>query len=157
MGHPINTAYDERSAFVSLDGKTLLFGSDRGGPAGNYDIYKVAIPPLVGPTPVSYIQGYVLDSISREKLNSANIFICNATLGDTLYTLRSNRGDGSYVITLQPGKSYAIHTSRVGYTELSDTVTLGKEYENMPMTHNIAMLARDYDPVQHIHDSLAIA
>jgi outer membrane protein OmpA-like peptidoglycan-associated protein len=157
MGHPINTAYDERSAFVSLDGKTLLFGSDRGGPAGNYDIYKVSIPPLMGPTPVSYLQGFVLDSISRERLNSANIIICNATLGDTLYTLRSNRGDGSYVINLQPGKTYAIHTSRMGYTELSDTVELGKEYANMPLTHNIAMLARDYDPVQHIHDSLAIA
>jgi outer membrane protein OmpA-like peptidoglycan-associated protein/Tol biopolymer transport system component len=154
MGYPINTAHDEKSQFVALDGKTFYFASDRNGPAGNYDLYQTVLPGIVAPAPVSYLQGYVFDSISRERLNSAAMLICNAATGDTLYELRSNRGDATYIITLQAGKSYAIHTSRMGYQSVSDTVLLGEEFVKRPMTHNVAMLTFDYNPLKPIDDSL---
>jgi outer membrane protein OmpA-like peptidoglycan-associated protein/tetratricopeptide (TPR) repeat protein len=154
LGYPINTAYDEKSELVALDGKTLYFASDRNGPAGNYDIYRTQLPGVIAPVPVSYLQGYVFDSISGERLNSAYIIITNAATGDTLYQLRSNRGDASYVITLQTQKTYIVHTIRMSYQEVSDTIVFGKEYLSHPLTHNIAMLRLDYDPVVHINDSL---
>ncbi len=154
LGYPINTANDEKSEFVSLDSKTLYFASDRNGPTGNFDIYQVPLPGIIAPLPVSYLQGYVFDSISRDRLNSANMLICNAANGDTLYELRSNRGDASYVITLQPEKTYAIHTTRMGYQAVSDTVVLGKEYIHQPLTHHVAMLTLDYNPIVPINDSL---
>ncbi len=154
LGYPINSAHDERSQYVSLDGTTLYFATDRIGPAGNYDLYSVPLPGIIAPFPVSYLQGYVVDSISRARLNSASILICNAATGDTLYELRSNRGDASYVITLQPEKSYALHTTRMGYQPVSDTILFGKEYASKPLTHNIAMLTLDYNPIKPINDSL---
>jgi len=154
LGYPINTAHDEKSEYVALDGKTLYFASDRGGPAGNYDILQVPLPGIIAPVPVSYLQGYVFDSISGDRLNSAYLFICNAATGDTLYELRSNRGDATYVITLQPEKSYAVHTIHHGYQDVHDTVVFGKEFIHQPLTHNVAMLTVDYNPLKPIHDTL---
>jgi outer membrane protein OmpA-like peptidoglycan-associated protein/tetratricopeptide (TPR) repeat protein len=154
LGYPINTAHDEKSEFVSLDGKTLYFASDRQGPAGNYDIYQSELPAVVGPAPMSYLQGYVFDSISGERLNSAAMLIVNAATGDTLYELRSNRGDATYVITLQPDRKYAIHTSRMGYQPVSDTVLFRKDSVSTPVTLNIAMLTLDYNPLKPIKDSI---
>lgn len=157
LGYPINTANDEKSAFAALDGKTLFYASDREGPAGNYDIYRVTMPPLLAPQPMSYMQGYVHDSISGERLNHARILICNAALGDTLYDLRSNRGDASYVITLQPGRAYAIHTFRMGYRAVSDTLDFDTAHAHTPLVHHIAMLTEDYNPIKPIHDTLVVA
>jgi outer membrane protein OmpA-like peptidoglycan-associated protein len=154
LGYPINSAHDERSEYVSMDGQTLYFASDRNGPAGNYDLYQTMLPGIIAPLPVSYLQGFVVDSISREALNSAAMYICNATTGDTLYELRSNRGDASYVITLQPEKTYVVHTGRTGYQPVSDTLYFGKEFLKKPMIHNVAMLTLDYNPLKPINDSL---
>lgn len=154
LGAPINTAHDERSEYVSLDGRTLFFASDRQGPAGNYDIYRTNIPTIIGATPMSYLQGFVVDSISRERLPSAIMLICNAITGDTLYELRSNRGDASYTITLEPEKSYALHLERMGYQHKSDTIVMDTNYVHRPMTHDIAMLTLDYNPLKPIKDTI---
>ena len=154
MGYPINTPYDEKSEYISLDASTLYFASDRNGPAGNYDLFQVGIPPIGAPTPMSYLQGRVMDSITRVLLNSAAMLICNAATGDTLYELRSNRGDASYVITLQPMRTYAIHTARTGYQPVSDTVQFTAEYNSKPLTHNVMMLPIGYNPIVPINDSL---
>ncbi len=154
MGYPINTAHDEKSEYVTLDGKRMYFASDRNGPAGNYDIYQVPLPGVMSPIPVSYMYGVVYDSISRERLNSAEIFICKAATGDTLYELRSNRGDATYVITLEPEKTYAVHVGRMGYRPVSDTVLFGKEFTSRPMNHNVPMLTLDYNPIKPIKDTV---
>lgn len=154
LGYPINTAYDEKSAYLALDGHTLFFASDRSGPAGNYDIYRGQLPGSIAPASISYLMGYVQDSITGERLNSAAMLICSVATGDTLYELRSNRGDASYVITLEAGHTYAIHTSRVGYQPVSDTVIFGEEHRSQPLKHNVAMLVIGYNPLKPIHDTL---
>jgi len=153
LGYPINTAFDEKSACVTLDGKKLYFSSDRSGPVGNYDIYETAITSAaIKPIPVSYIKGIVYDSILRTRLNYAAIYVCNAAKGDTLYRFQSNRGDASFLITLHLGNTYAIHTQRMGYTDVHDTLVFDRQYLQEPMVHNIAMLPFDY--VKPVNDSL---
>lgn len=154
LGAPINTAHEEKTPFVALNGRTLFFASDRDGPAGNYDILQSQLPAIMGPKPMSYLQGIVVDSITRERLNSAAILVCNAATGDTLYELRSNRGDASYVITLEPLKKYALHTARTGYQPVSDTVMLDSAHISRPQSHDIAMLVIGYNPLKPINDSL---
>ena len=153
LGYPTNTAFDEKSECVALDGKRLYFCSDRNGPTGNYDIFEIPITSSSNrPIPVSYIKGVVYDSITKTRLNYASIYICNAAKGDTLYKVQSNRGDASYLITLHLGNSYAIHTQRTGYTDIHDTIVFDKQYLQEPLLHNISMLPSDY--VKPINDSL---
>jgi outer membrane protein OmpA-like peptidoglycan-associated protein/tetratricopeptide (TPR) repeat protein len=154
LGYPINTANDERSECVSLDGKTLYFGSDRNGPAGNYDIMQTQLPPYLRPEPVNYIAGYVYDSLNKTRLNSASMYICNASSGDTLYHFMSNRGDASFIITLPSGPKYAIHTGHMEFIWVHDTIAFNKQYIAKPLIHNIPMLPWNYEDLKPINDSL---
>ncbi len=152
LGYPINTAFDEMSECVTLDGSKLYFASDRQGPAGNFDLYETPLFGMQKPVPVSYIQGVVYDSISKLRLNYAAIYICNAKRGDTIYQFQSNRGDASFIITLHLNNTYAIHTQRMGFTDVHDTIVFDKQYTQEPMLHNIVMLPTDY--VAPILDSM---
>jgi outer membrane protein OmpA-like peptidoglycan-associated protein len=154
LGYPINTAFDEKSQCVTLDGRTLFFSSDRQGPAGNYDIYEAPLPAAIRPVPVSYIAGFVYDSLTQARLNNAAMFICNAATGDTIYRFRSNRGDGSYLITLHVGSTYILHVANIGYTDIHDTIKFDKQYLQDPLVHNISMLVSNYDEIRPINDSL---
>jgi outer membrane protein OmpA-like peptidoglycan-associated protein len=94
----------------------------------------------------------VYDSLSKLRLNYAAIFICNAATGDTIYQFQSNRGDASFLITLHLGNTYAIHTQRMGYTDVHDTIVFNKQYLTDPLRHNVVMLPYDY--VAPVNDSL---
>jgi outer membrane protein OmpA-like peptidoglycan-associated protein/Tol biopolymer transport system component len=156
LGYPINTAFDEKTSCMRVDGKKFYFASDRDGPAGNYDIYETTLPMALKPVPVSYLEGYVYDSLTKARLNSAALYICDANNGDTVYQLRSNRGDASFLIPLATGHSYAIHTGYMGYTDAHDTVSFlfNTDSAALKITRNIWMLPFDYDPIVHINDSL---
>jgi outer membrane protein OmpA-like peptidoglycan-associated protein len=152
LGYPINTAFDEKSECVAMDGKKMYFASDRDGPAGNYDLYETAIPAMSMPIPVSYLTGYVYDSLTKERLNYAAVYIRNVKTGETIYQFHSNRGDGSYLIALHLGNTYAIHTDRMGYTSVDDTLVFDKQYVQQPLAYNISMLPSGY--LKPINDTI---
>ena len=152
LGYPINTPCNEESEWMRMDGKKMYFASDRQGPAGNFDIYETELPQEFRPAPIGILSGIVIDSISRTRLNSAAIYIINAVKGDTIYQFLSNRGDASYVLPLPVNAAYAMHTARIGYTEVKDTFTIGRQYAAQQYIHNVSMLPIDY--VQPIHDTL---
>ena len=152
LGYPINTAHNEESEWLDKTGKQMYFASDRQGPAGNFDLYKTSLPMHLSPEITCHLHGYAYDSISRDKLNSTYIFITDAHNGDTVYQLLTNRGDGTYDIPLPIDKTYALHTSRVKYTEKDDTLRLDSTSTNIEREYNICMLASDYR--EPIRDSL---
>lgn len=154
MGYPINTAHDDKSTCVALDGKRLYFSSDRNGPAGNYDIFEAQMPFGMRPAPVSYIAGYVCDSLTRAKLPSASIYICRAGKGDTVYEFKSNRGDASFLITLPLNSTYIMHTGYMGHVDTHDTIVFDKQYTQEPLIHNVAMLPSNWQDLLKIEDSL---
>lgn len=156
LGYPLNTQFDEKSAFSSLDGSALYIASDRGGPAGNYDIYRAVISNKIAPAAVSYLQGTVRDSITGELLNSAAMHIMELTTSDTLFELRSNRGDASYIITLEAGNTYILSTAHMGYQPVLDTLKFDESFRFIPMTHNVAMLPVGYNPLKPIKDSVIL-
>ena len=152
LGYPINTSANEKSECVTPDGRKIYFSSDRDSLAGNYDIYESPLPDAMQPTPVSYITGYIYDSLAKSRLNYASIYVVNAQNGDTLSHFQSNRGDGSFIITLPVGITYALHVARMGYTEVLDTLTFDRQYLQDPIVRNITMLPADY--VKPINDSM---
>ncbi len=154
LGYPINTASDEKSQYVTMDGRKMYFASDRNGPPGNFDLYQVSLPPFLQPIPTGNIEGYVYDSLSGQRLNYTVMFVCNAVTGDTLYQFQSNRGDASFLISLAVGKKYAIHSWHVEYTQVHDTLDFDTSYLHKPLVHNVVMLPSNYNPIKPVHDSL---
>ncbi len=154
LGYPINTANEEKSEFVTADGSKMYYASDRNGPPGNYDLYQVSLPPFLQPIPTGNIQGYVYDSLTKQRLNYTILYVCNATTGDTLYQFQSNRGDASFLISLAVGKPYAIHSIHIEYTPVHDTIVFDTSYLHKPLVHNVVMLPADYKEVKPVHDSL---
>lgn len=151
LGYPINTVYNDEGTFISPQGTRMFFSSDRQGPAGNFDLYEAEVPAAIQPSPVSYLSGYVYDSITRSRLNFASMYLINARNGDTIYHFYSNRGDGSFLVPLSTRLPYALHTLRIGYTELLDTFSFTDNKAAM-LTHNVCLLPSDY--VAPIYDSL---
>ncbi|HRO41894.1 MAG TPA: OmpA family protein [Flavipsychrobacter sp.] len=152
MGLPVNSAADETSLCVSIDGKNLYFASDRDSMAGNFDIYKIRMPEKLQPVPVNIVRGYVYDSLTHARLNHASVYIRDIHTGQNLYHFNSNRGDGSYMITLIAGKKYLVHTDRISYQDGSDTIDLSNRPLKETYYYNIALLPSDY--VAPVNDSL---
>ena len=65
LGMPVNSSYRELGFFLSADGKTGYFASDRAGGAGGMDIYHFKLPDVLHSEPITYVEGIVQDSITH--------------------------------------------------------------------------------------------
>lgn len=71
LGPPVNTAYRELGFFLSADGKTGYFASDRPGGSGGMDIYRFALSDKLFSDPISFVEGYIRDSVLMTPVKSA--------------------------------------------------------------------------------------
>ncbi|XZF13337.1 OmpA family protein [Chitinophagaceae bacterium MMS25-I14] len=145
LGYPINTVYDEISLSLNIDGTKAFITSNRDSSAGNFDLYEMKWPKQWQPQPVSFVKGYVYDSIGKERLNYAGIFISDAETGKELYQYSSNRGDGSYMFVLPAGRRYALYVDRIGFQHTEDTITITDASLREPLVHNLTMLPSGYE------------
>ncbi|MBI1225492.1 MAG: OmpA family protein [Bacteroidetes bacterium] len=65
LGMPVNSAYRELGIFLTADGKTGYFSSNRKGGHGGMDIYKFELPEQLSSDPITYVEGYVRDSLTQ--------------------------------------------------------------------------------------------
>lgn len=65
LGMPVNSSYRELGFFLSADGKTGYFASDREDGFGGMDIYKFSLPDKLKANPITYVQGTVKDSLTH--------------------------------------------------------------------------------------------
>jgi outer membrane protein OmpA-like peptidoglycan-associated protein len=144
MGYPINSTANEGSISITVDGRRAYFSSDRDSVMGNYDIYHIALPAQLQPVPVAIVKGFTYDSMGKDRLNYASIYVTNPTTGDNLFHFVTNRGDGSYMITLPLGSNYAYRADRVGYLDITDTIRLAGVDSLEVIDHNIPLLPQGY-------------
>lgn len=102
MNFGINTSAKEDSPFITSDGKTLYFSSDRNGGFGNYDVYKSNLVDGEWSTPVN--MGVPINSAGHDIFFTLNI-------NDETGFLSSNRGGGEgsmdiYMFTNKPYPSF---------------------------------------------------
>ena len=125
LGYPINTESDEVGFFVSTDGKTGYFSSNKLSSTGGYDIYSFEIPADKRPEKVLFVKGKIgseSDSIpSSAKIELKNINtseIINVEY-DTITGHYSSvvKLDSDYILTVKgEGTAYNSH-----YLEVADT------------------------------------
>ncbi|MBU6341663.1 MAG: PD40 domain-containing protein [Bacteroidetes bacterium] len=120
LGYPINTGKDEIALFVSLDGKTAYFSTDRPG-GQKLDIYSFELPEAVRPLPVTYARVTVRDQ--NGQLLAAKLDILDLKSGNNLVSV-STRSDGSALACLPSGKDYALRVSKQGYFFYSENFNL---------------------------------
>lgn len=61
IGYPINTEADELGLFVSLDGSTAYFNSNKLRGMGGWDLYSFELHPAARPEKVALVKGTLLD------------------------------------------------------------------------------------------------
>ncbi len=144
MGYPLNSVDEDNSISISLDGRRAWFASDRDSVAGNFDIYEINMPVRLQPLPVAIFKGFTYDSLSKEVLNYTSIYISNAATGEQLYHYTSNRGDGTYMITLPVGINYSYNADRIGYMDMTGTIDLTSIDHTLKTEYNIPLLPQGY-------------
>ncbi len=154
LGIPFNSPADDNSICITVDGQRALWASDRDSVTGNFDLYEMKMPEALRPTPVVKIKGIAYDSLTKDKLNYASIYIRDPLTGNDIYHFTSNRGDASYMITLPKGKQYGYYADRIGYLAMEGTITVPDADSINEMAYNIALLPQDYQAP--INDSLIL-
>ena len=124
LGYPINTIENEGSLFVSADGKTAFYASDRSDTRGGLDIYTFELRPDVRPARTLYVKGKVYDIKTGKGLPSAVELIDN-TNQQAVSNLQTDE-TGNYFITLPVGKDYTFTVNRKGYLFFSELFPLSK-------------------------------
>lgn len=140
IGYPINTFSDERGLIVNAKGDYAYFASNRDKKNG-LDIYGFELYENARPTLVTYVKGFIYDSLTRERLY-ANFELMDLETSQTIISSNSNQESGEYLICLPINKNYAFNASKEGYMFYSENFSL-KELEDpsKPYELNIPLLA----------------
>ncbi|MFT6000832.1 MAG: outer membrane protein OmpA-like peptidoglycan-associated protein [Neolewinella sp.] len=83
LGPPVNGPHRELGFHLSSDGKTGFVASDRPGGWGKLDIYGFKLSERLSSNPVTFVSGYVTDSLTGEPIVGQAIPV---TGGHTYYT-----------------------------------------------------------------------
>lgn len=122
LGYPINTIDDEATLFITADGHTAYYASDRSDSRGALDLYSFTMREDIRPIRTLWVKGRVYDAKTKEGLPSA------VELKDVSNGLRASKvqtdESGDYLITLPVGKNYAFNVNRKGYLFYSENFSL---------------------------------
>lgn len=139
LGYPINTHKDENSLVVSATGDLAYMSSEREGGFGGLDLYCFKLYESARPTPVTYMKGKVFDRDSKKPLEA--IFqLIDLETGKVIVESYSNKGDGSFLISLPINKDYALNASLPGYLFFSENFSLKNLQNNTPYKYDVPMI-----------------
>lgn len=118
LGYPINTIHDEGTLFVTADGTTAYYASDREDSRGGHDVYRFELPLFARPIRTLWVRGKVTDQRTGAPLQSA-LELVDLSSGNRVHLVHTDQA-GEYLVTLPIGKDYAFNVNRKGYLFYSD-------------------------------------
>jgi len=139
LGYPINTNNEEDGGvFVTRDGKTSYFSSDRLAKKKvkesdikafdspnkklDIDIYSFELPEAARATPVTYVKAIVKDAGTKKPLQ-AYTQLTNLSTQKNSYDGSTDKG-GELLVCIPLGDNYGLHVERPGYTFHSENFSL---------------------------------
>lgn len=112
LGPPVNSPYRELGFFVSNDGRTGYFASNRPGGQGGMDIYYFELPEALFSEPLTFVKGQVLDAVTGKAL-----FNSRATIHFDRFPPATTDEQGRFYLCLKAGESISGTVTAKGYHE----------------------------------------
>jgi outer membrane protein OmpA-like peptidoglycan-associated protein/tetratricopeptide (TPR) repeat protein len=137
LGYPINTISQEGTLFITSDGKTAYYSSDRGDSKGAMDIYSFDLREDVRPVKTLWVKGQVFDNTTKKGLPSA-VELIDLGTREPLSKVQTDE-QGNYLLTLPLGKDYAFNVNRRGYLFYSDNFLLSQRAPDSIYVKNIPL------------------
>ncbi len=122
LGKPINTEGNDAYYSVPASGDYAYFISEKNSKGLN-DIFKVKLPGPIKPKPVLLVAGNVYNSKTKKPI-STRIVVYDLSTGKEVGIAYSSPGDGSYEITLPPGREYAFYAEKKGFYAVRENLNL---------------------------------
>ncbi|MDD5571381.1 MAG: OmpA family protein [Bacteroidales bacterium] len=115
LGFPINSIYDDESFFVSTDGKTGYFSSDRKDikGMGGIDLYSFSLYEDVRPEKVLFAKGQLKDEKTGLPMKDVTINIKNAD-GKKIKEIAIDTNSGKYVVAMAFKDDYVLTVKKEG-------------------------------------------
>jgi outer membrane protein OmpA-like peptidoglycan-associated protein/tetratricopeptide (TPR) repeat protein len=137
LGYPINTISDEGTLFITADGKTAYYASDRSDSHGGLDIYSFEMREDIRPYKTLWVKGQVFDKKTKKGLPSA-VELTDLAARQTITKVQTDEL-GNYLITLPVGKDYAFNVNRKGYLFYSDNFLMSIRSPDSTYEKNIPL------------------
>ncbi|HPG10908.1 MAG TPA: OmpA family protein [Chitinophagaceae bacterium] len=137
LGYPINTINDEGTIFITADGTTAYYASDRSDSKGGLDIYSFELRDDIRPYKTLWVKGQVFDNKTKKGLPSSVELIDMATKKPI--TKVQTDETGNYFLTLPIGKDYVFNVNRRGYLFYSDNFLMKDRTPDSTYQKNIPL------------------
>jgi outer membrane protein OmpA-like peptidoglycan-associated protein len=121
IGYPINSEDDEVGFFVSTDGKTGYFASNKYNGFGGWDLYAFDLYPEARPEKVLFLKGKV-ESDSTESLRDALIEVKNVET-KKITEIKVDSTSGEYVSALLFKNDFIVTVKKKGYVQESKYIS----------------------------------
>ena len=139
LGPPVNGPHRELGFHLSADGKTGYVASDRPGGWGKLDIYGFKLSDKLSSRPVTYLSGYLRDSISGEPVANQRVIVGNGKFYETNY-------EGRFFVCANAREPLAVRVDAAGYLPYRRRFAVPEWDNHEPYRINI-LLASEEPPV----------
>jgi outer membrane protein OmpA-like peptidoglycan-associated protein/tetratricopeptide (TPR) repeat protein len=137
LGYPINTINTESTLFITADGATAYYSSDRSDSKGGLDIYSFDLRSDIRPNKTLWIKGKVFDKNTNKGLPST-VELIDLASKRSISRVQTDE-TGNYLVTLPVGKDYAFNVNRRGYLFYSDNFSLKDKSPDSTYDKNIPL------------------
>lgn len=137
LGYPINTIGKEGTLYITPDGKTAYYSSDKNDSYGGLDIFSFEMREDIRPLKTLWVKGRVFDKKTSRGLPS-EVELADLTTGKKVSNIQTDE-QGHFFITLPVGKDYSFNVSRSGYLFYSDNFLLAQSAPDSTYTKEIPL------------------
>ena len=140
IGPPINSAARELGFHLTADGRQGYFASDRDGGEGGLDIYRFTLNEELTGKEVTYVSGYVTDSLTGEPIANQEVPLLGGDVFRTNYA-------GRFFICAPPDAPLPLRVDNSRYQPYAKSFAIPRWDNSSPYRIDIRLAPTPSEPV----------